>query len=515
MFAMFLIAGWASFFPTSEAQAVVANVLQVEAPETTTSNVYQYAPVNFAGSTSVTSGGITYHALNTGSAYIGSSSVTTKSGHASTVCSRLLSADSSDTISDIYCQYAGDFLEDYVQTSVSSYMAAQPTSFGNNIKIVNNSWVYNYILDDATNGTALNIDAVRRIDYMIQREDLVMVNGAVSPITVTVSGVQKTVASPLTWASRNGISVRGTQGFTGAHASGIGKTHADLWGPETSAGADEASSFETPGVAGYAASLIAAADSKGWSNGTNGLRHEVVKSVLMTGASKTNFSSNGFTSWTRDTTNNLDTDSGAGRVDYSTSLAVLNGGKQEFSTVSGTTVSSPAVTSSTCGWWYEDAISSSGTQALIVDLTNSTLTGLTATLAWDVTQATTTLGATTYLNTTDSGQEFANLDLKLVSVTKSGNAYTLGNAVNITGATSASTDDNLEHLYFTGSSLAAGLYAFVISNSSTFSWNYGFSYNMATVTLPIPEPGAFVLLLTGGLAGWMLWRRRSSVTPRY
>jgi hypothetical protein len=467
---------------TANAHGSGINVMQAEA-DSSTDPGYQYAAVNFAGSTSVVSSGVTYHALSDP----GSSTVSTYSGHADTVHARLLGvAGAPNPVTDFWCLTAGGFLDNYVQTWSGPYQYADPPAeVGNNIKIVNNSWVTAYVTDPNTGALdmAANVDAVRRIDYMIRREDLVMTSGAVSPYPTP---------TPLVWANYNGIAVRGTQGLSPADAAGIGKVHADLWGPKLG-NADEASSFETPRIAGYAAALINAAGAHpAWSegNGSNGLHHEVVKSILMTGTDKTAFSSNGFTSWTSNGVNNLDNVNGAGRVDYNTSLSVLNGGPQSPATVTGATVNSPVVTTANAGWWYEPALSASGTKALVVAVTQARLTNLTATLAWDVTQTEGTFGDAPTLDTTDAGVIFANLDLELRPVNHSGSTYTLGSSLDIAELMSKSTNDNLEHLYFTGT-LDPGYYAFVVSNNSNFAWNYGFSYRFST--LAIAEPGTFSL----------------------
>lgn len=475
-------------FMAMSALAHASPVLLVEADASSATGL-QYAPVNFAGTTPLVSGGITYHALSTP----GSGSVSTYSSHAATVCGRLLAADGlNNPVSDIYCVEASDFLNSCVQTNAPSTTAVLPGPVGNALKVVNHSWVGAYDDVGSYTGDELDRDAVRRMDYMIRREDLVMVGGAVSPW-----GGSDT---PLTWANRNGIAVRGSQAFNPLHGSGIGKTHADLWGT------GGAASYQTPDVSGYAAGLIDAADTNGWNNGTNGIRHEVVKSILMTGADKTDFDTL-FTSWTSNGINNLDNANGAGRADYAASLAVLTSGPQAVASVSGTTVNLPAVTNAMAGWWYESSLGVNSSQALIVDLTSSVLTDLTATLAWDVTQTET--GGGQYLDTTDTGVIFPDLDLELLPVSYSGGAYTLGSSLGVPGLMSKSTgldSDNVEHLYFSSGSLNPGLYAFVISNNSGPDWNYGFSYRMDTTV--IPEPGTFLLLVLGVI--WACGMRRKS-----
>ncbi|MFA4945183.1 MAG: PEP-CTERM sorting domain-containing protein [Lentisphaeria bacterium] len=464
---------------TASVATASVTVLQVEADGSTATTGIQYAPVEFAGSTTVTSGGVTYYAL---SAVAPDS---TYSGHAATVRDRLLAADgAANPVTDIYCLYASDLLDDYVKTAAESTVAARPALLGNGIKVVNNSWVGSY-------GTfALDQDAQRRMDYMIAREDLVWVSGAVT---------DDSYGSPLVWTARNGIAVRGTQAFDPANATyeQVGKRHADLWGPKAASGLDEAASYETPGVAGYAAGLVETATTTAGLG--NAQKHQVVKSLLLTGADKTATTSNGFLSWSRETVNNLDVQDGAGRADYQKSLAVLTAGEKAEADVSAGAVVAPAATLDTQGWVWGNLLAN-GKQAVVVEVAGATLSNLTATLTWDVTQQE---KPGNKLDTTDAGVIFANLDLELLPVSFDGSAYTLGDSFGIAGLMSKATDDNVEHLYYNTGTLAAGYYAFVFSNSSGFAQDYGFSYSFDLAA--IPEPGVLALLALGGA---LLLRRR-------
>lgn len=478
------------FSMASVAEGLAIKALQIEADTdgTMANGIQYYAPVDFYGVSPYTSPytGIVYYAWSgAGSA---SPRVSVKSGHAETVWLRLLAADGPDgnVVSANYCVEANDFLSRYVKYRSSSSSAIRPDPVGYGIKIVNNSW--------AGSLGNNNTDAIRRLDYMIQREDLVMTNSAVS---------SSTSPTPIAWASRNGIAVRGTQGFTPTGPA-IGKTHADLWGPkiwnaDQQKYVDEAASYETPGVAGYAAALINVADQNGWSNGTNGLRHEVVKSVLMTGADKTDFlvdqTPGGDKIWNHNGVNNLSNVNGAGRADYDASLAILNGGPQNMFSVAGTTISSPVRNDTLSAWTYNDSIVADGKQAMLLDLRYDDVHEVTATLAWDVTQLEV---GDSYLNTTSNGTKFANLDLELLPVAYHNGAYTLGSSLGLAGLMSNSTDDNVEHLYYHGE-LDPGYYAFVVSlhGNSVVPWDYGygFSYEIMADALPTPEPGTLCLLL--------------------
>lgn len=446
------------------------SVLQVEA--TSTSAPASYAPVNFAGVSTVTSAGVVYHTLSTA----GSATSSTLAGHASTVRTRLLTA-SGTAVSDIYCLTANDFINSYIKPGAAARYATKPdtaTLTNNGIRVINNSWI---------GGTgSYDLDILRRLDYMIQKSDVIMVSGAAST----------SKANPLAWYAYNGLAVRGTQAFDGATT--YGKTHADLWGPETVSGSDEEASYTTPGVTGYAAALVQNAKDK---SSTNGQNHLVVKSLLMTGASKTNFSANGFTSWTRNTVNNLDTDAGAGRVDYATSKYIQNAGEKAMAAVSGSIITSPTVSATTAGWTY-GTISNNSSQALVFH-SSSPFADLTATLCWDVTVAETSFLGTSYIDT--RSDVFANLDLELIPVTYNGTSYVLGSATGLTGLSSKATNDNVEHLYYTGE-LAGGYYALVLSGVTVpSSTAYGLSYDFVAV----PEPAALVLL---GLGALIFFRRR-------
>lgn len=439
----------ASTFGDAAASSIV--VLQVEATESSTSS---YAPVNFAGASTVTSGGVVYHAW--------SSTADTHSYHAEGVRNRLLSA-SGTAVSDIYCEYAGDFVGD-----VYNYNANTVTKLKNaGVRVVNNSWVYSW-------GSSTDTPLRQKLDSLIQNADVVMVNGAVS---------DSSAITPVVWYAYNGIAVRGTQGFDASSTTTSGKSHADLWGPEQS-GADEGASFETPGVAGSAAALIQKAKDLYSSTSTSGQNHLVVKSLLMTGASTTDTSTNGFTSWTRDTANNLDTDAGAGRVEYATSKYILEAGEKAMAAVSSSRITSPTVSTTTAGFTLDAGISNNSKEALVF-YSASAFDNLTSTLCWDVTTSASSI----------------NLDLVLYSVTYSGGGYTLGSAVGLVGTSSTVTDDNVEHLYCTDT-IAAGYYALVVTGTGASSSAYGLSY----VYTAVPEPAALALLGFGALA--LLRRRR-------
>jgi hypothetical protein len=74
---------------------------------------------------------------------------------------------------------------------------------------------------------------------------------------------------------------------------------------------------------------------------------------------------------------------------------------------------------------------------------------------------------------------------------------------------SYSTDDNVEHLYFTDAMhnpLPSGYYALVIANDGGFATNYGISYTLGFTA--VPEPGTLTLVVAAVLALMVSFYRR-------
>ena len=451
-------------------------VLQVEADNDISSGL-QYAPINF-NTSPATVNGITYYQRSP------VQSQSTLSGHAVTVRDNLVSY-SGGYVQSIYCQEANGYLNQLLPpgSNTTTYHSVKPLGNSDGVNIVNDSWIGNFSSTDPSFNNML----LRNAEFAINRDDLVMVSGAVNnPWTGTAGG------ETLMWGVRNGIAVRGTQSFDPSYSvGGTGspnlKSHADLWGSVTTE-----ASYTTPQVAGIAAQII------GQATDINAKHHQVVKSILMTGANTV--PSDGAFTWTGSLNNNLDPINGAGRADQTKSLAILNGNSKTFSAISGSTFSSATVNPGDQGWSYLTAASSVSlgqSKGMIIQSLEG-FTNLSATLAWDVTPL---VADASHLDTTKD--VFSHLDLELYQVNKNGNSYTLGAAMGDAGANkglvSSTTTDNVEHLFYTGT-LGAGYYAFVIhyasANNSPGIPDLGFSYNLTSV----PEPTlAMGLLFVGGV----------------
>ncbi len=438
-----------------------------------------YAPVNFAGASSVTAGGVTYVAQGA----VGSGSASTYSAHASLVRDALIGAGrpANGVTTTIYAQQAINYLN-----SLNLYsglgVGLRPATLGNGIKVTNHTYAINLVPY-----TVSNEDTRRRIDYQIAREDLVFVAGAVST---------GTPGTPITWSSLNAIAVAGWQGFT-PDTTGLTRKHADLWAnsnPISNPSTPFESSYATPTVSSYAVGLLNRGTQLSY--GAQSQRHEVVKSLLMTGANK-NLAGIQVSSWTNNATsnNNLNTKLGAGQADYDRSKLILEAGEKITSAITGgTSLGSTPTINSNLGWTYE-TLSGNTSEALVFAL-NSAIDDFAATLNWD-----TTVTEPTGITIDTNSQIFANLDLELRQVFFNSGSYSLGGSLGGT-LVSASVMANTEHLYYKGT-LGPGLYALVVKSNpgDPANTNYGLSY------IAVPEPGTLGLLGLGS-AGLLLKRRR-------
>lgn len=468
-FAGAVMLGVAMLAGTARGQSVT--VQQVEAFVNAPTNTH-YAPVDFNGSpTTISSSfpGITFRAQANLS--------DTFSVHAADVANSFYGPSSvaQPFVSDVFSQSASNFINGLNAQNVNGPAQPLPSGFGNGIKVSNHSYVGS--LDNAT----LDENAIRRIDYVVNKEDVVFVAGAVTGGTFANQN--------LVWSSRNSLAVRGDQTFepsASANTITAGKRRADVW-------SDNTASYATGRVSGYAAALIGQAGTLGLTDATH---NQVVRSLMMTGADKSTVGSPG--TWTRDTANNLSIGLGAGKADYAESLSILQSGQRTLQPVTGGSTTN-AASNSLKGFAY--GTSTTGQQAIVINAANG-ISRLSATLNWNVTQQTT---AGVVIDTSDAGRLFADLTLDLRTATLTDGQYVLGSsALAQTGLSSNATLDNAEHLYFDavgGGTLPAGTYAFVITGDSGLITLMGFSYSVA----PVPEPVGGLLLLPMAL---LVLRRR-------
>jgi hypothetical protein len=438
----------AAVCPTfAHANVVVEQIEAFEDPKDPTPT--EYAPINFNGVTPVTEtsgtyAGITFHAVDT--------TTNTYSAHADVVANRIYGVGmvGNPFVTNVYSAAADLFIPNVVnpQPTLSNNGPA-PGTFDGGAKIINNSYVDNEANDAPV--AKSNLDALRRLDFMIQQADVTFVAAA-----AVDSGMDDLNGAYLDWSAYNSLAVAGdgTNFLPGTNLPG--KPHADVILPGQA-------SFTTASVSGYVAGLYGTAQAAGQ---TSALHDVVMRSLIMAGADK-----NGYV---RQTANNLSVTIGAGFADYSRSLSILNSGQQPILPINSNTITGTPTTNPN-GWAYSTI--SGGSQDALLFHTNASMAGITASLNWDVTQNQPAPGE---IDTTDGGTIFPTLGLEVRPVTFNGSNYTLGPSLGDLTLQSylPANTDNVEYIYST-STLPAGNYAFMITGDPTLTTTVGFSYILA------------------------------------
>ena len=407
-----------------------------------------YAPVTYDATLVQTPAtgdfaGITLH----GNASSGTAS--TASYHAGVVGSYFFGAGSPAHayVSDAYTSAADVFLDDQVGVQPTIGPGAVPTPFPAGTAVVNNSYVGDY----GPTYPQEAVDSQRRIDFLINRDGLTFVAAAVTGATST-NGVPD--ADPAVWSGFNALAVRGTQSFNPAVSPG--KPHADLSMAYTAE-----ASFATAQVSGYAAALVGHANAAALPDAT---RDPVVRGLLMAGADHSVL-------YTPTTANHLDPYNGAGVPNYDASLAIFEGGERAVATVSAGAV---AATAGTYQQGFALGTVPAGGKSVVLFTAPATVTGVTASLNWDVTSK---LDPTGTLNTSNASVVFPDLTLSVCPVTFTTGKYVLGTPLSDASLTSAATGDNVQYLS-SAATLAAGTYAFLFTGDAALPATVGFSYTL-------------------------------------
>ncbi|MGH7213597.1 MAG: hypothetical protein ACREIT_02355, partial [Tepidisphaeraceae bacterium] len=169
-------------------------VQQVEAFEDqspdTSPPFFRYAPVDFAGSATVSDDGqfpgVTFHAQDT----FGDALHATSASHARVVGDNFYGNDSVGRahVRDVYSNSVENFITQAIRTEAGpSTAGVRPGFFGNGVRVSNHSWVSSYSPDFPS----ADENAIRRLDYMSDREDVVIVAAA-----ATLGGT----GTPLVWS---------------------------------------------------------------------------------------------------------------------------------------------------------------------------------------------------------------------------------------------------------------------------------------------------------------------------
>ena len=250
------------------------------------------------------------------------------SSHARNVGNRFYSSNSISPKLNLVDNY---FVSNWIGNDALLTGTAIPPRSEDSI-IQNHSWIISGHASDASieqidNDIRTYREIVRRLDYAIDRDGFIACVGLNSRANTTVP--------PVLGASYNAISVGLTSGGhsrggtisaigTGSGAvdyDGVGRTK-----PEIVAN-DSATSYSTAQVSAAATLLLGVANNRGMGNA---FRPEVMKAILMAGATKQEFPD-----WQRTTSQPIDNIYGAGEMNVQNSYHILVGGEASSGSIAG------------------------------------------------------------------------------------------------------------------------------------------------------------------------------------
>ncbi len=373
------------------------------------------------------------------------------SGHATSVA-RLFFGNTSSIakgVSQVTLYQADDWLEQKLGWTTGADPISQP------FQVMNHSWVGNSA-DDAE-----MIDALQRVDYVVNRDDVLMLAGTSN---------SNTGVPDLLGHGYNAMIVGKTDGVHGwgsTTMNGSGRTRPDIVAPAS------VTSSSTPMVASAAALLHEVAA------GTDAARSETMRAVLMAGATKEEFAS-----WDRTTTRPIDDVFGAGELNVYNSYQILKAGEFDGSNTA------PTFSVGLTGWDYVSAITPVDTMYYNFDVAQGQmLDKFSISLNWNLEVIDTDPSALVFSAET----HLANLSMRLYNSSDS----FLGSLVDA----SLSPVDNVEHIYISG--LSAGTYTLQINTDR--ATDYGLAWRSSLTA--VPEPSSLIVLSLG-VAGMGVYKRR-------
>ena len=376
------------------------------------------------------------------------------SSHATTVGGYFYGDSSmANGVSNVAAYEANRWLTDWLQAGSTS---APDASLG---QVQNFSWI-------GTTGNATSDTFIlARMDYAINRDGIIAVFG----LNNGVGSVPNLMGSGF-----NGITVGRTDGLHsyGTTSASLASTYANSRRKPDLVAPASASSWATPIVSSASVLLLETANGMA---GTDDSRPEVVKSILMAGATKAEF-----VDWSNSSTQPLDDKYGAGELNIRNSYQIMTAGQQNGSLT-------PASTVSSTGWDWGSAAHDTS-MLYFFDLSASS--SLSAVLTWNI-------------QVVPNG-DWSSLSLSLESLylrLYQATAFTLGALV----AESVSNLDNVQLIW--AESLASGRYALQVSNvGTTGTADYAVAWQSSSLA-PVPEPATFWILLAFGGAA-LLFRFR-------
>jgi hypothetical protein len=321
-----------------------------------------------------------------------------------------------------------------------------------NFRVQNHSWIHSF----APGGPVWaehpsNVNTLRRYDYLIDTAN----NG--DGMTAVVGLNNDTTPLPYLLAhSYNAIAVGRTDGI---HSSGLtlsydGSPPDSTYGPGRSK-PDIVAPLGTTSVATAAVSSAATMLYQS-AGATDAAKNEVMKAVLLAGASKEEFPG-----WSRTPTQPLDDVFGAGELNVYNSYLVQLGGKHAGS------LTQPSTLAGSYGWDYQNRKG----QPAIGDIyynfeipEGSSATNFSAVLSWNLKVTDTNSDPSVFTGV----HSLQNLDMAFFRSTNGFLAEQLDSSV--------STVDNVEHVYVP--TLAPGVYTLKVSGAA--NWDFGLAWRMST-----------------------------------
>lgn len=413
-------------------------VTQVEASVSTGS--YQYLP------TSSSYTGVTI--TNKSVSYSG-----TSSWHADMVGQKIYGdASMGHGVTQVNVYYVNDWLG----TGFLNYgtsLAPKTETAG----VVNHSWV-------GTTNNSYDKNLLNRLDYSIETDDYVSVVGTNNNDT------GGSTSGDLLAGAYNVISV-GVSDAT--HVSGNSTVNSGVRYPHLVV--PTATTSEATAVVSSASTLLIQAGTTMGSS--NAVKSETIKTILMAGATKGEF-----TSWSRSDTSPLDTTYGAGELNIQESYNILSAGEQ---TPGSATVAST-------GWDY-NTLSLNATTSYYIDLSASG--DISIALNWNAVY--------TGSNYNNLSLSLANLNLYLYTVNGDGSLDSLVQQ-------SVASSGNIEYIWAVD--LSAGSYAIEVeyagnASGNRTSYNYALAWETSGLSV-VPEPRVAHLLIAVLLFASGYWLRK-------
>lgn len=340
-------------------------------------------------------------------------------------------------------------------------------------RVQNHSWIGTGFTEGTDINTAVAAYGLR-LDYMANTYGTVVVVGVNNGYSTTLPYLLCQGYNQISVGMTNGQHSAGYTAYDGA-----GRIKPDVVAPEG------ATSFSTPQVASIAGLLAEKVSAAPYSVSGVGIPR-LVKSLILTGATKDELPA-----WSRADAQPIDLRYGAGELNALLAYRTLLAG-----------IASPSGTATVpdTGWASAAVRSSTGaaSRTYFFDVpAGSVSSRFAASLVWH--------RAVTNVAGNFSGT-LANLDLTLYNVTAG--TFTLGTALQ----TSASTVDNLEHLY--APDLPAGRYALQVSSSGTSNTSYALSWRtLPTVTIAATD--AVASEQDGSTATFTFTRTGPTTSPLY